>query len=99
LQCGDRRKRHCWCRQHGDQRCSSKCNRGRKSGTSSAKDRTRGFQTPAKDRRIMNNTIPFLDLIAAHAELEEELVTVFRSALKTAGFIGGPMVENFETAF
>jgi dTDP-4-amino-4,6-dideoxygalactose transaminase len=47
----------------------------------------------------MNNTIPFLDLIAAHAELEEELVTVFRSALKTAGFVGGPMVENFETEF
>lgn len=47
----------------------------------------------------MDSKIPFLDLIAPHAELEEELVTVFRSALKTAGFIGGPMVENFETAF
>lgn len=32
-------------------------------------------------------------------ELEEELVSVFRNALKTAGFIGGPMVEEFEQEF
>jgi dTDP-4-amino-4,6-dideoxygalactose transaminase len=32
-------------------------------------------------------------------ELEEELVSVFRSALKSAGFIGGPMVEQFEKQF
>jgi dTDP-4-amino-4,6-dideoxygalactose transaminase len=32
-------------------------------------------------------------------ELEEELVSVFRSALKTAGFVGGPMVEDFEREF
>jgi dTDP-4-amino-4,6-dideoxygalactose transaminase len=43
--------------------------------------------------------IPFLDLITPHAALEEELVAVFRSALKTAGFIGGPMVEGFEREF
>jgi dTDP-4-amino-4,6-dideoxygalactose transaminase len=40
-----------------------------------------------------------LDLVTPHLELEEELVAVFRSALKTAGFIGGPMVEQFETEF
>ena len=34
-----------------------------------------------------------------HLELEEELVSVFRSALKTAGFIGGPVVEEFEQEF
>ncbi len=34
-----------------------------------------------------------------HLELEEELVSVFRSALKTAGFVGGPMVEEFECEF
>ena len=34
-----------------------------------------------------------------HLELEEELVSVFRSALKTAGFVGGPMVEHFEKEF
>ena len=43
--------------------------------------------------------IPFLDLVTPHVELEEELTELFRSVLHTAGFIGGPMVENFETAF
>jgi dTDP-4-amino-4,6-dideoxygalactose transaminase len=43
--------------------------------------------------------IPFLDLITPHVELEEELLSVFRSALQTAGFIGGPMVEQFERDF
>ncbi len=43
--------------------------------------------------------IPFLDLVTPHAELEAELTEVFRKALKTAGFIGGPMVEDFEKAF
>jgi dTDP-4-amino-4,6-dideoxygalactose transaminase len=47
----------------------------------------------------MNGTIPFLDLVTQHLQLEEELVSVFRSALKTAGFIGGPMVEDFEREF
>jgi dTDP-4-amino-4,6-dideoxygalactose transaminase len=45
------------------------------------------------------NNIPFLDLITPHAELEQELTGVFRRALQTAGFIGGPMVEDFEEAF
>ena len=34
-----------------------------------------------------------------HLELEEELVSLFRKALKGAGFVGGPMVEQFETEF
>jgi dTDP-4-amino-4,6-dideoxygalactose transaminase len=42
---------------------------------------------------------PFLDLVAPHIELEEELVGVFRYALRSAGFIGGPMVEEFEKSF
>jgi len=37
--------------------------------------------------------------VTSHRELEEELVSVFRSALKTAGFVGGPMVEEFEREF
>jgi len=45
------------------------------------------------------DAIPFLDLIATHVELEEELIEVFRQALHTAGFIGGPMVEQFERGF
>ena len=45
------------------------------------------------------NNIPFLDLVTPHVELEQELTAVFHQALRTAGFIGGPMVEGFETAF
>jgi dTDP-4-amino-4,6-dideoxygalactose transaminase len=49
----------------------------------------------------MTNTdkIPFLDLIAPHTELEEELVSAFREALRTGGFVGGPAVEKFEQDF
>ena len=46
-----------------------------------------------------SNEIPFLDLVTPHVELEEELTSVFRRALFTAGFVGGPMVEEFEKAF
>ncbi len=45
------------------------------------------------------SSIPFLDLVTPHVELEPELTAVFQQALRTAGFIGGPMVENFEKAF
>ena len=45
------------------------------------------------------NGIPFLDLITPHIELEHELTAVFQQALRTAGFIGGPMVEEFEKSF
>jgi len=43
--------------------------------------------------------IPFLDLITPHVELEDELTAVFQQALRTAGFIGGAMVEEFEKGF
>jgi len=46
-----------------------------------------------------NKGIPFLDLVGPHEELKDELASVFRSALQTAGFIGGPMVEGFEHDF
>ena len=46
-----------------------------------------------------NGHIPFVDLVTLHKELQDELVPVFRTALETAGFIGGPMVEQFETNF
>jgi dTDP-4-amino-4,6-dideoxygalactose transaminase len=45
------------------------------------------------------NGIPFLDLVTPHEELKEELCSVFRTALRTAGFVGGPMVEEFEQEF
>ena len=43
--------------------------------------------------------VPFLDLVTPHLELEEELVSVFRNALRTAGFVGGRPVEEFEQEF
>ena len=43
--------------------------------------------------------IPFIDLISVHRELESELVAVFRGALETAGFVGGPEVAEFEREF
>src|SRR5437660_12826949 len=55
-----------------------------------------------KPRSLQMNipdSIPFLDLVAPHRELEAELMAVFQTAIRTAGFIGGPMVEDFERAF
>jgi dTDP-4-amino-4,6-dideoxygalactose transaminase len=46
-----------------------------------------------------NRPIPFLDLVTPHQELKEELRSAFETALDTAGFIGGPMVEGFERDF
>ena len=43
--------------------------------------------------------VPFLDLVAQHRPLEEELVAAFRRALQTAGFVGGPEVAAFEREF
>jgi dTDP-4-amino-4,6-dideoxygalactose transaminase len=46
-----------------------------------------------------SQNIPFLDLVTPHAELEQELTAVFQQVIRSAGFIGGPMVENFEKEF
>jgi dTDP-4-amino-4,6-dideoxygalactose transaminase len=46
-----------------------------------------------------NAPIPFLDLVAPHEELKEELTGVFRTALETGMFVGGRMVEAFERDF
>ena len=43
--------------------------------------------------------IPFLDLVTPHQELQEELLAVVKKAFSNAGFIGGPMVEEFEQEF
>jgi len=45
------------------------------------------------------NSVPFLDLVAAHQNLKHELCNAFESALETASFIGGPLVEEFERKF
>lgn len=46
-----------------------------------------------------SNSIPFLDLVTPHVELEPELTEIFQRVLRTAGFIGGSLVEEFEKAF
>ena len=46
-----------------------------------------------------NAKVPFLDLVSPHEELKDELCDVFRTALGSAAFIGGPMVEGFERDF
>jgi len=43
--------------------------------------------------------VPFLDLVTPHQELKAELLQVVEKALGNAGFIGGPMVEDFEKDF
>jgi dTDP-4-amino-4,6-dideoxygalactose transaminase len=48
---------------------------------------------------MTNENIPFLDLVRVHRELQDELVDVLKTALKSAGFIGGPMVQGFEEDF
>jgi len=48
---------------------------------------------------LTEGNIPFLDLVNLHRELEPELLPVFQKVMHTAGFIGGPMVEEFEREF
>lgn len=48
---------------------------------------------------MSDEKIPFLDLVTVHRGLEEEFVEILRTALSTAGFIGGPMVQGFEQDF
>jgi dTDP-4-amino-4,6-dideoxygalactose transaminase len=43
--------------------------------------------------------VPFLDLVAPHKELRDELLAVVNKAFDSAGFIGGPIVETFEREF
>ena len=43
-----------------------------------------------------NEKIPFLDLVTPHKQLEQELTAVFQQVIRTGGFVGGPLVENFE---
>jgi dTDP-4-amino-4,6-dideoxygalactose transaminase len=45
------------------------------------------------------DAVPQADLVTQHRELEDELVAMFRSALGSAAFVGGPMVDGFERDF
>jgi dTDP-4-amino-4,6-dideoxygalactose transaminase len=46
-----------------------------------------------------NEKIPFLDLVTLHKELEPELLSTLKETLRSAGFVGGPKVEEFEREF
>ena len=48
---------------------------------------------------MSDEKIPFLDLVTVHQGLQEEFVEVLKTALNSAGFIGGPMVLGFEQDF
>jgi len=56
------------------------------------------FMEQAKETKV-SDQVPFLDLVTPHVQLEQELVDAFRQGLRTAGFVGGPMVEGFEEDF
>ena len=43
--------------------------------------------------------VPFLDLVAPHRVLQDELVAAFRRALDSAAFVGGGEVTAFESEF
>jgi len=45
----------------------------------------------------VKSAIPFLDLVAQHRALEEDLVAAFRRALQSAAFVGGHEVAAFES--
>lgn len=47
----------------------------------------------------MSANVPFLDLVAQHRVLREELLEVFSAALDRAAFVGGPAVDAFEADF
>ena len=53
-------------------------------------------ETPAEKRE---KPIPFVDLVMPHLQMEQELVNAFRMCLRTASFIGGAPVQDFETGF
>jgi dTDP-4-amino-4,6-dideoxygalactose transaminase len=43
--------------------------------------------------------VPFLDLVAPHLELQDQLVDAAKSVITSAMFIGGPVLDAFESEF
>jgi dTDP-4-amino-4,6-dideoxygalactose transaminase len=43
--------------------------------------------------------VPFVDLVTPHLDLEDELIEAVRGVVRSAGFIGGPVLEQFERDF
>lgn len=50
-------------------------------------------------RAATKEVVPFLDLIAQHVPLEDELLDVCRRAIRAAAFVGGREVADFELEF
>src|SRR2546426_9273590 len=48
---------------------------------------------------MSDEKVPFLDLLTVHRGLQDVFVDILKTALSTAGFIGGPMVQGFEQDF
>jgi dTDP-4-amino-4,6-dideoxygalactose transaminase len=48
---------------------------------------------------MSTDRIPFLDLVTVHRELRPELRSVLERVFDGAGFVGGPMVHEFEQDF
>lgn len=48
---------------------------------------------------MASETVPFLDFGPMHTRLKDRFTEVFESAVEESKFIGGPMLERFETAF
>jgi dTDP-4-amino-4,6-dideoxygalactose transaminase len=55
--------------------------------------------TAACQAAVSTSKVPFVDLVRPHKELEAELLAVVRRAFETAGFVGGPLVDEFESEF
>jgi hypothetical protein len=43
---------------------------------------------------MSDEKVPFLDLVTVHRGLQNEFVDILKTALSTAGFIDGPMVQG-----
>jgi dTDP-4-amino-4,6-dideoxygalactose transaminase len=48
---------------------------------------------------MSSDSVPFVDLVTPHRQVEEELVEAFREAVRAAAFVGGAQVEAFEREF
>jgi len=48
---------------------------------------------------MKNETIPFLDLIAPHEKIKNQLIEVLSEAVSSGHFVGGAAVETFEKDF
>src|SRR4029077_19253905 len=82
-------------RQRGDPRCAGQRHCRWQSSKAASLDYNRRKSGVMTDK----GGIPFLDLVTPHVEMEEELVSIFRSTLRSAGFVGGEMLEEFEQEF